>query len=65
MGGVHHGHRGHTPPEEADLLQLPPGVPILMHTRLTYDQDDRPVQYDQNAMRADRHVMDYDLPAEL
>lgn len=51
-------------PEEAATLSVPPGVPIIevLHTGL--DQDGRPFEVTRFVMRADRNVLDYNVPIE-
>ena len=47
--------------EQARLLQLGGGIPALVHTRVTYDDNDTPVEFSQAIMDGDRHVMSYEL----
>lgn len=51
--------------EEERLLELSPGTPVLHHIRITYADGDRPVEAAETVMTGDRHVMIYELPAEL
>lgn len=51
-------------PEEAKLLDLPAGVPVLRVLRRAIDTDDRVVEVCDTVMAADRYVLDYQLPAD-
>jgi GntR family transcriptional regulator len=51
--------------EQARLLQLGGGIPVLVHTRVTYDDNDTPVEFCEAVMAGDRHVMSYELRAHL
>lgn len=47
---------------EAGVLQLPPGTPVLHLLRVTYSNDDRPVEALDMVFGADRYLLEYDLP---
>lgn len=49
--------------EEAQRLRMPAGTPLLVHTRVGYDEQDRPVRYMVTRMAADRVEVSYDLEA--
>lgn len=51
--------------DEAQLLQLGAGIPVLVHTRVTYADDGTPLEFSETVMAGDRQVMSYDLPAHL
>lgn len=51
--------------DEVSLLHMGSGVPVLVHTRVTYDEGNRAVECDEHIMRADRHIMEYALPAAM
>jgi len=42
-------------PEEAALLQIKPGAPLLLNERLTYNQNRQPVEYVKILYRGDRY----------
>lgn len=42
-------------PEEATLLQIKPGAPLLLTERLTYDQYRRPIEFVKILYRGDRY----------
>jgi DNA-binding GntR family transcriptional regulator len=48
-------------PYEADILQVPTGVPVLVIER-TYYVDDKPVETADMVVSADRYVLSYQLP---
>lgn len=50
-------------PDEAQMLQLAPGVPVLSVVRTAYDMDDTPVEVCDTVLAADRYVLSYELPA--
>ena len=50
-------------PEEAKLLELPAGVPILRVVRTATDTDGRIVEVCDTIKAADRYVLSYELPA--
>lgn len=47
--------------EEVQALRMPPGTPMLVHTRTGFDAEDRPVRYMVTRMAADRVEISYDL----
>lgn len=51
-------------PEEAETLSVPPGVPVIevLHTGL--DQYGEPFEVTRFVMRADRNILDYNVPVE-
>lgn len=50
--------------DEETLLNMSPGTPILHHLRITYAEDEVPVEVTETIMTGDRHVMTYELPAQ-
>jgi GntR family transcriptional regulator len=50
---------------ETALLDLPPGVPVLIQTRVAYDGNDRPIEVSETVLAGDRHLLTYDLPMRL
>ena len=50
-------------PEEARVLNLPPGVPVFRLVRTAYDMEGRPVEVCDTIMAADAYLLSYDLPA--
>ncbi|MBE0688050.1 MAG: GntR family transcriptional regulator [Anaerolineaceae bacterium] len=42
-------------PEEAALLQIRPGAPLLLNERLTYDQNRKPVEFVKILYRGDKY----------
>ncbi|MET9862804.1 UTRA domain-containing protein [Streptomyces smyrnaeus] len=48
-------------PEEREPLQIGTGEPILQLTRLTLDEEDRPIQVDVMAMPSQRQRLRYEL----
>jgi GntR family transcriptional regulator len=50
-------------PEEARLLNLPPGVPVFRLVRTAYDLEGRPVEVCDTVMAADAYLLSYELPA--
>lgn len=50
-------------PDEARLLQLGPGVPIIRLVRVAYAVNDQPVEVCDTIIAADRYVLSYELPA--
>jgi DNA-binding GntR family transcriptional regulator len=46
----------------ASRLEVPPGVPVLVHLRTGY-AGERPVRVAVTVMRGDRHRLVYELPA--
>jgi len=51
-------------PEEARMLQLRAGVPVLHLVRTAFDEDDVPVEMCDTLMAADSYVLNYRLPAD-
>lgn len=51
-------------PEEASALQLTGGTPVLLITRVAYDSDDRPVEFNDMVLAADHYELVYELPGE-
>ncbi len=51
-------------PEEASALQLIGGTPVLLITRIAYDSNDRPVEFNDMVLAADHYELVYDLPGE-
>jgi GntR family transcriptional regulator len=49
-------------PTEASRLEIPPGVPVLIHFRTGYAEE-RPVRATVTVMPGDRHRLVYELPA--
>jgi GntR family transcriptional regulator len=49
--------------DEAQRLMMAPGTPLLIHTRVGYDAEGRPVRYMVSRMAADRVEVSYDLEA--
>jgi GntR family transcriptional regulator len=47
--------------EETDQLRMAPGTPLITHTRIGYDSDDRPVRVMITRMAADRVEITYDV----
>lgn len=43
-------------PREADLLEVEPGVPVLVLARHTFDPDGRPIEYVRSWYRGDRYI---------
>jgi len=39
---------------EADMLNIEIGAPLMLERRLSYDEDDRPVEYGKDRYRGDR-----------
>lgn len=52
-------------PAERQALQLADGVPVLVLTRTTYTTDGRPVEVSRAVLAADRHQLNYRLPARV
>lgn len=50
-------------PEEARLLNLPPGVPVFRLVRTAYDIDGRAVEVCDTVMASDAYLLAYELPA--
>ncbi len=51
-------------PEEASMLNLAPGVPVMTLVRTAVDVDDVPVEVCDTVLAADRYVLSYELPAK-
>ncbi|CAM4474352.1 UbiC transcription regulator-associated domain-containing protein [Nocardia ninae] len=51
-------------PEEADLLQLPTGVPVVRMWDVDYDAEGRPLQVASDIYAADRHEFAYEWSEE-
>ena len=49
--------------EEANLLRMQPGTALLVHTRIGYHADGRPLRYMVTRMAADRVQISYDVDA--
>jgi GntR family transcriptional regulator len=47
--------------DESQRLMMAPGTPLLVHTRVGYDAEGRPVRYMVTRMAADRVEVSYDL----
>jgi GntR family transcriptional regulator len=39
---------------EAELLDILPGAPLMLQRRLSFDQENRPVEYGKDLYRGDR-----------
>jgi GntR family transcriptional regulator len=50
--------------DEAEALHMPPGIPVGRLLRVTYDQDDRPIEVYSVILPGDRHVLLYEISAE-
>ncbi|MFF3212736.1 GntR family transcriptional regulator [Streptomyces sp. NPDC002886] len=57
-------HSALVPPDEAPLLELPEGAPVLHIEQLTYDQHGRPCEFNRVVYRADRYRFHATLTAE-
>ncbi|MEV0842227.1 GntR family transcriptional regulator [Actinocatenispora sera] len=51
-------------PEEAERLQVPDGVPVLVVVHTGLDQNNDPFEVTEFVMRADSNALDYNLPIE-
>lgn len=51
-------------PDEARLLQLPPGTPVLTITRVAYRVDDVPLEMNDMVLPADRYRLAYEWAAD-
>ena len=49
-------------PEEAQRLQVGPGIPVVVQARTAYSNDE-PVRYTVSVYPGDRHVLTYEIPA--
>ncbi|WP_169943917.1 GntR family transcriptional regulator [Microbispora sp. H11081] len=47
--------------DESSRLQLEPGTPVVVHTRVGYDADDTPVRVAVSVLPADKHLIRYEL----
>ena len=50
-------------PDEAQVLALPPGVPIFRLVRTAFDREGRAVEVCDTIMAGDAYLLAYDLPA--
>ncbi|XVV07420.1 GntR family transcriptional regulator [Actinosynnema sp. CA-248983] len=51
-------------PDEAAILQLPPGVPVFKVTRVAYTVDGRAVEINDMTLSGDRYELVYEIPAD-
>jgi GntR family transcriptional regulator len=51
-------------PDEASLLQLAEGVPVITVTRVAYREDGTPVEMNDMTLAADRYQLSYEWPAD-
>lgn len=51
-------------PEEASLLQLSPGIPVITVTRVAYQVDGTPLEMNDMVLPADRYELTYEWAAE-
>lgn len=51
-------------PDEASLLQLADGVPVVTITRVAYGDDGTPLEMNDMVLAADRYELSYEWPAE-
>ena len=51
-------------PDEASLLQLAEGVPVVTVTRVAYREDGRPVEMNDMVLAADRYQLSYEWAAD-
>jgi GntR family transcriptional regulator len=51
-------------PEEADMLDLDPGVCVVRAVRIAYDTDDVPVEAFDQLLAGDKHVLVYEVSGE-
>jgi GntR family transcriptional regulator len=47
-------------PDEVATLQLQPGVPVVLVTRVAYGEDDRPLEMNDMTLPADRYELSYE-----
>lgn len=47
--------------QEAELLKLAPGIPVVRVIRTIYDSGDRPLEVQDSVVAADRHVFRYEV----
>ena len=51
-------------PDEASLLQLADGVPVITVTRVAYGEDGTPLEMNDMVLAADRYELSYEWPAD-
>jgi len=51
-------------PDEASLLQLADGVPVVTITRVAYGEEGTPLEMNDMVLAADRYELSYEWPAE-
>lgn len=51
-------------PQEASLLQLGDGVPVITVTRVAYGEDGLPLEMNDMVLAADRYELSYEWPAD-
>ncbi len=51
-------------PDEASLLQLADGVPVITVTRVAYREDGTPLEMNDMTLAADRYQLQYEWPAD-
>jgi GntR family transcriptional regulator len=51
-------------PDEASLLQLAEGVPVITVTRVAYGTDGTPLEMNEMVLAADRYELSYEWPAD-
>ncbi|WP_409186743.1 GntR family transcriptional regulator [Amycolatopsis sp. VS8301801F10] len=51
-------------PDEASLLQLAEGVPVVTVTRVAYGEDGTPLEMNDMILAADRYELSYEWPAD-
>lgn len=51
-------------PDEASLLQLADGVPVITVTRVAYCEDGTPLEMNDMTLAADRYQLQYEWPAD-
>lgn len=51
-------------PDEATLLQLADGVPVITITRVAYGEGERPLEMNDMVLAADRYELSYEWPAD-
>lgn len=51
-------------PDEASLLQLADGVPVMTVTRVAYGEDGTPLEMNDMLLAADRYELSYEWPAD-
>ncbi|MEV4257712.1 GntR family transcriptional regulator [Spirillospora sp. NPDC049652] len=50
-------------PDEAEMLRLPPGIPVFRLIRTAFDASGNPVEVCDTVLSSDVYVLTYDLPA--